>query len=342
MYQATFIKSIYTNHLSKQILWYILGFISIIFIRNIKLHVIFDYSFIYYIISNVMLFLVLIIGSDINGAKAWINLKIIAFQPSELMKISLLLYLIKLSCDFQNKEIKEFKFILKSLIVTAIPSILVFLEPDTGAIIIYLFILLSIFLLSGIKKRWFILAGILLSLLIFLFTYLYIFKQDFLIKIIGTSVFYRIDRLINFKNKSGLQLNNALTTIGNASFFGNGIKKDLLYVPEFPTDFAFTLGISIFGFCGGLLLILSYLFMDFYLIDKLFNTKNIRYRLFIHGFLFIFIFQQIQNIFMNIGLLPIMGIPLPFLSYGGSNMMVYFIMLGITLKIVDVAKNQKK
>jgi rod shape determining protein RodA len=132
-----------------------------------------------------------------------------------------------------------------------------------------------------------------------------------------------------------MQLNNALISIGNAGIFGGGLQSDLLYVPEFPTDFAFTLSITIFGFIGAVILLLSYLTIDFYLIKKLFGVNNFLYKSFINSFLFIFLFQQFQNILMNIGLLPIMGIPLPFLSYGGSNMIVYFIMLGITLNMTS-------
>ena len=115
-------------------------------------------------------------------------------------------------------------------------------------------------------------------------------------------------------------------------FFGHGLQKNILYVPEYPTDFAFTLFLSSFGFLGGILLILCYFLLNLYMIQSLFKTKSLEYKCFIHGFFFLFLFQQIQNIFMNLGLLPIMGIPLPFLSYGGSNMIVSFLFLGIILK----------
>jgi rod shape determining protein RodA len=335
MYQARFIKVIYLNHLKKQIIWFILGFLIIFLMQKVKLQFLFNNSFLFYIIGNVLLILVLIIGKDINGSKAWLGFESIRLQPSEFVKIALILYLIKKSYEFKNKKIDEFHFIISAIIATLIPSILVFLEPDTGAIIIYLIILFSTLILSNIKKRWFILFFIFLGTVVILFSYLYLFNQDLLIKFIGTSFFYRIDRLINFKNGSSMQLNNALISIGNAGIFGGGLQSDLLYVPEFPTDFAFTLSITIFGFIGAVILLLSYLTIDFYLIKNLFDVNNFLYKSFINSFLLIFLFQQFQNILMNIGLLPIMGIPLPFLSYGGSNMIVYFIMLGITLNMIS-------
>lgn len=333
MYQAGFIKSIYALHLKKQILWYFVGFVFIFLFQKIKVRVLFDYSFWFYCLGNILLLLVLFFGKDINGAKAWFNLKIFNFQPSEFMKIGLLLYLIHLSDLFHHKKMKEITFIASSILVTLIPSLFVFLEPDTGAIIIYLLLLFSVLLLSGIKKRWFVLAFLLLGIFIGGFFYLYFKEQDLLIKYIGTSFFYRVDRLLNFQSGSGMQLNNALITIGNATIFGHGIQKSLLYVPEFPTDFVFTLHTAIFGFVGDIIILLCFLVLNLFFISKIFKTETYSYKLFIHGFLFIFIYQQIQNILMNLGLLPIMGIPLPFLSYGGSNMIIYFIFLGIILNI---------
>lgn len=334
MYQSRYIKEIYESHLTKQILWFFVGFCILFLLQKIKVKFLFHYSFYFYLLGNILLFLVLFLGKETNGARAWFNFKIFNFQPSEFMKIALLLYLANVTNDFQtNGKQQEFLYILKCVFIVFIPSMLVFLEPDTGAIIIYLLILLAILLISGIKKRWFILAGFILLLLGSGFVYLYLFKQDTLIEWIGTSFFYRMDRLIHFQDGTGMQLNNALTTIGNAGLFGHRIQKEILYVPEFPTDFAFTLFLSIFGFLGGLLLLFNYFILNYFFINKLFSVKQIEYKCFLHGFLYLFLFQQIQNILMNLGLMPIMGIPLPFLSYGGSNMIVYFILIGILLNI---------
>ncbi len=334
MYQAQFIKSIYAMHLKKQILWYAIGFFLIFLCQKIKIRILFNYSFFFYLLGNFLLILVLFFGKEINGAKAWFDFKIFNFQPSEFMKISLLLYLIHLTDLFHNQCFSEFKYIFLCLIATFIPSLFVFLEPDTGAIIIFLLLLLSVFLLSGIRKRWFILAFGVFAFIITLFFYFYFFQQDLLIQWIGTSFFYRVDRILNFQSGSGLQLNNALATIGNATFFGHGIQKNLLYVPEFPTDFVFTLNTAIFGFVGDFIVLSCFCVLNLFLIQQTFLIKKYPYQLFIHGFLFLFIYQQIQNILMNLGLFPIMGIPLPFLSYGGSNMIIYFLFLGIILNII--------
>lgn len=340
MYQSKFIKSVYNLHLYKQILWFCIGIVIIFILKKIKISFLFRYSFQIYLVSNILLLLVLFFGRNINGSKAWFYFKFFNFQPSEFMKYSLLLYLCN-EAYLTEKPIKnEFMYIFKMFIITLIPSILVFLEPDTGAILIYFLLLFSVLMLSDIKKRWFAIAFLTLGIFITLFFYLYFLKQDLFIKFFGTSFFYRIDRIINFKNGEGLQLNYALTTIGNSGLLGHGIQNDLLYVPEFPTDFIFTLIISIFGFIGASQVIISYALIDIFLINNLFKINNQIAKLFINGFIFMFIFQQIQNILMNIGLLPIMGIPLPFLSYGGSNLLIYFMFLGTMLNLLKHKKNK--
>lgn len=341
MYEARFVKTLYKTYLIKQTLWFFTGFILIIILKKIKIKFLFQYSFYFYLINLFLLILVLFIGKEINGARAWISYKVFNFQPSEFMKLALILYLSKITNDFRINKKHEFLYILKCILIVLLPSILVFLEPDTGAIIFYILILIAILFSSNIRKRWLIIGFILFALFISSFIYMYIFEQDLLINLIGTSLFYRMDRLINFKDGSGMQINNALTTIGNAGFFGHGIQKNLLYVPEFPTDFAFTLFISIFGFIGGITLLLAYFIINIFFINKMFFIKQKEYKYFIHAFIYIFIFSQIQNILMNLSLMPIMGIPLPFLSYGGSNMIVYFIMIGIILNIVKKKKQVK-
>lgn len=336
MYEVRFVKDIYAGHLMKQILWFGIGFFILFLLSKVKIQFLFRYSFYFYLLGNILLLLVLFLGKETNGARAWFHFKVFNFQPSEFMKIALLLYLAKVTNEFRAQgRKKELFYILKCVFIVFIPSILVFLEPDTGAIIMYLILLLAVLLVSGIKKRWFIIGVFLILLFSGGFIYLYLFKQDTLINWIGTSFFYRMDRIIHFRDGSGMQLNNALTTIGNAGILGHGIQTELLYVPEFPTDFVFTLYLSMFGFVGGFLLLSAYFIMNCFFISKLISVKQTEYKCFIHGFLFLFLFQQIQNILMNLGLMPIMGIPLPFLSYGGSNMIVYFILIGIILKITQ-------
>lgn len=334
MVNAKLISSVYDNAFFKQILWFVLGYFIIFIFNKLKLKKLFKYSKYYYIFSIFLLILVLFIGNDINGAKCWLNIFGFSFQPSEIVKLTLTLYLIDIVNKSKIKSLKdEFILIIKLFIITIIPSILVFLEPDTGAIINYLIILLIVLFFAKLNKWWYISCFTLGIILIVSFFIMYFFFQDNLVNFIGTSLFYRMDRIINFTSGNSYQLENALITIGASSFFGAGFKKILLYIPEAPTDFFFAFSIGNFGLFSAILIVISFLLIDLYLIYKVTNLKNNSFKIFIASYLGIFIFHQIYNIFMNIGLLPIMGIPLPFLSYGGTNTLINFLFLGISLNL---------
>lgn len=334
MYNAKLLSVDYNNHLIKQIIWYILGFLIVLIISKLKIKKIFKYSFILYLVSIILLFLVLIFGKEINGAKAWFSLKFFSFQPSELAKLSLAIFLSQVVANTKIENwTDELTLILKVLIIVLIPSVLVFLEPDTGAIIIYLIIAATILLTSKVRKRWFIPFLILGIILLIIFFYFYYNNPDVLIKILGTSFFYRVERLLNFTNGTSFQLENALVAIGSSSFFGSGLGKVNIYIPEAPTDFIVAFTISNYGYLSIILILLSYLIIDIYLIVTYIKTKNLTIKYFIISFIAMFFFQQFENILMNIGLMPIIGIPLPFLSYGGTTILIYFIFLGIIMKL---------
>ncbi len=336
MQNAKLISSTYNNAFLKQLIWFGLGYLIVIIIQKLKLKNIFRYAKYLYLISIILLGLVLIFGKDINGAKCWFNIFGISFQPSELAKLSLTLYLVDI---VNNTKLKSFKDELitvgKLIFLTLIPSILVFLEPDTGAIINFLIILLIVILTMKLNKWWYISFALLITFIISTFFIFYFFFQDLLIKIIGTSFFYRMDRLINFTNGNSYQLEQALITIGAASYFGVGLNKILLYIPEAPTDFFFAFTIGNYGIISALIIILCFLIIDSYLIYKIKYLKNSKYQIFSYSYLGIFLFHQIYNINMNLGLLPIMGIPLPFLSYGGTNTLITFLFLSIIINFIN-------
>ena len=331
MYYAGKSMEIYENYLEKQAIWFGLGFIILIFFSIIKPKLFFRYSKYLYFINILLLLLVLFFGTTINGSKAWFHFKFFSFQPSELMKFTLALYLSSALTKDSKHTIKgEFKTILKALFITLIPSLLVFLEPDTGAIIIYFLIMIGMILVHKINYKWYLILGIILIIFIGAFGYLYYFNQDLLIDFIGTSFFYRVDRLLTFVNNDSFQLDRALISIGTSSLF---LGSDGVYIPEAPTDFIVALTISNLGIICFILILICFFVLDFYFLLQLFQTKSKQYQMFIAGFLIMFIFAQIQNIGMNLGLLPIIGLPLPFVSYGGTNIIVYFMFLGILINL---------
>jgi len=333
MFNARLLSNSYNMHLIKQIIWYLLGFFSLIIINKINTQKLFKYSFLLYLISIILLIAVLIFGQEINGAKAWFKLKYFSFQPSEFTKLTLAIYLSKIISEYKMQNTKDqILLIIKVILITLIPSILVFLEPDTGAIIIYILISFFMLLSTKINKKFFIPLLITGIIILSLFFYFYFFNPDILINILGTSFFYRVERLLSFTNGNSLQLENALVTIASSSILGSGLNSVNLYIPEAPTDFIFAFTIGNFGYLSAFIILLSYLIIDIYLVYLLFNTKIKINKLFLISFIAIFFFQQFENILMNIGLMPIMGIPLPFLSYGGTTILIYFIFIGIVLK----------
>ena len=329
MQNAKLLSPLYNNHLIKQLIFFLIGIALVLIIKKINIDTILKYSKYYYILSIALLLLVLFFGKETNGAKAWFNLGLFSFQPSELTKLTLILYL----SDLATKNKPNIKLIIKSLIITLIPSILVFLEPDTGAIIFYFLSLLTILFFAPIKKYWFIIMGGIFLIFLSAFIILYIYNKELLINLIGTSFFYRVERLITFQTESSYQLENALIVIGSSTFLGTGLNKISLYIPEAPTDFIFAFNIGNFGILAGLIILFCYLIINIFLLHKFFLIKEKKIKLVLISFISIFIFQQIINIGMNLGLLPIIGIPLPFFSYGGSTIIIYFIFLGIILSL---------
>lgn len=332
------LSSNYNNLYIKQLIWYIIGFIFIIIIYKSKNKFLYDHSNILYVIGNILLILVLFFGTESNGAKCWFKIPGIgSFQPSEFVKIFIILNLANMLNKYNNEKKKkniknEFKIIFKSLIIVLIPSFLAFLEPDTGIIFIFFSILLIILFSSGIRFRWFACFFIITGILLSLFLILFFNYEDLFIDIFGTSFFYRMDRLLDWKNGSGMQLTNALAATGSAGLFGYGFNNTPIYFPEPQTDFIFSVFASNFGFILTLILLLLILYFDMQIIKSAMNANG-KYKLIICGILSTLLFQQIQNIGMNIGILPITGITLPFISYGGSSLVSYMIMIGIVLNI---------
>ena len=323
----------------KQAIWYIVGSVLVFIILKLKNDFLYRHTWFLYILGNILLVGLLLFGTPINNSKCWFTIPGVgSIQPSEFMKVFVMLVLATMihnfRSDYKNPSIKEeFLFILKSLIVVLIPAILTFLQPDTGAVIIYLVIYIVMMFASGIRFRWFVLGFLLVTLGIGSVLGIYFFKEELFIDLFGTSIFYRLDRLFDWQNGSGFQLENALAAIGSAGLFGHGFNKTPIYFPESSTDFIFAVFASNFGIIGVLILLSIIIYFDIELIKigkrKIDDTN----KYILAGVVGMLLFQQIQNIGMTVGLLPITGITLPFISYGGSSLLSYMLLVGILLNI---------
>lgn len=329
----------------KQLIFYIIGFILIIFVNKIKLSSLYKYS-LYFYIFNIILLICLFFTNEINGSHSWYNLKIISIQPSEFMKIALILLLSEVIYEFYKKEKKiktkrEALLIFICFIIVLIPSILCFMQPDTGSVFIYFTILFVMLFTSGISKKWFIIFFSFLVVILLLFFTLYFLKQDLFISIFGSNFFYRMDRIINFYNGSGMQLNNSLIAISSSGILGHGFNNTPIYFPEAGTDFIFTVFSSNLGLLGSTILIIFLLFFNIYFINLSKSVTSLKDKYTIVGIISVFIFQYVQNIGMVIGLFPITGITLPFISYGGSSLLSNMILVGIIINI-KITEDEKK
>ena len=326
------------NLVLKQAMWYAVGILFIFIIYKLKISFFIKISPYIYLFNVILLLGLLFVGPVINGSRCWYIIEGIgSFQPSEFMKISLVLIEAYIIDKFSSKEKNaknEFKLIALIFIVFLIPSILTFLEPDTGAVIIYFIITLLMLFISGIRLRWFIIGISMLIIIVASFLALFFLKQDMFIKIFGSDFFYRIDRVINWQNGSGMQLENSLAAIGSSGILWHGFNKTPLYFPEAGTDFIFSVYASNFGLIGSCIFILLVVLVDIHLIKVGMSSKS-SYKYIISGILGVYIYQQIQNISMTLGLLPITGITLPFISYGGSSLLSYMILIGFVISIYN-------
>lgn len=323
----------------KQALWYIVGSILVLIILKLKNEYLYRHTWFLYIFGNILLLGLLFFGTPINNSRCWFVIPGVgSIQPSEFMKIFIMLVLASMihhfRSDYKNPSIKEeFIFIIKTFLVVLIPSVLTFLQPDTGAVIIYLIIYFVMMLLSGIRIGWFIVAFLVITIILGGIVGLYFLQKELFIELFGTSIFYRLDRLFDWKNGSGLQLENALAAIGSSGLFGHGFIHTPIYFPESSTDFIFAVFASNFGLVGVLLLVGIIIYFDIQII--LLAKRNIADtdKYILAGIVGMLLFQQIQNIGMTVGLLPITGITLPFISYGGSSLLSYLLLVGILLNI---------
>lgn len=345
-----------SGYLGKQLMWFAVGFGVMAFLKylgNDSLYqaAVVAYWFLLACLAYLLLskYLTQFIGIKLpfvhtaNGATSWFSLPGVGtIQPSEFMKIVLLLIGANV-IDEHNKsnpigsfmsDIELFAQIMKWALP---PIILTLLQPDTGVVIIIGISIIVMVLCSGIKQEWFIFFGILAVLVLALFFYLYNFHFDFLNDLIGGEGGYKMKRITSWLNPEsdiagdGMQLYTALLVIGSAGISGHGMQELLVHIPEAQTDFIFAVAGQSWGLIGTITIVILCVTLDIYIARIAYQTKNMYEKYFIIGILGMLLYQQLQNIGMIIGLLPITGITLPLISYGGSSLLSYFAALGIIM-----------
>ena len=314
--------SFYTkNHLTRFLVFFSM-FLVLSFVR-----VSFWYrkAYIFYILGILLLLLVIFFGISASGSKRWINFFIMNLQPSELMKIAIIVCFARYYHRIQSSDIQSYKYLLQPIILLLIPCYLVITQPDLGTAILIAGSGLAIIWLAGLNLKYFIYSGLILLV-----------SLPFVISVLKP---YQKSRILTFFNPerdplgAGYQIIQSKIAIGSGGLLGKGFLQGtqsyLEFLPEKHTDFIFTLFSEEFGFVGSMLLILLYALLIYRIIRIGFSSRSFFAKLYCYGFasaLFLYIFV---NIAMVVGLLPIVGAPLPIMSYGGSSMLS--IMLGLSI-----------
>ena len=308
-----------------------------IIIAFTKIKLIYKYAYLVFILSLLLLFSVEVIGVFGKGVTRWINVFGFSLQPSELIKITIVLALAKFYHDLKFSEVKSIVNLFFPFLILFIPFMLVVVQPDLGTALSIVILGVSILFASGVRL-WKFVLGLFITI-------------GSIPLILNYLKPYQRDRVISFLNPDedalggGYQLIQSKIALGSGGFSGKGFLEGsqsyLQYLPEKQTDFIFTLIGEEFGFIGTIFII----FLFFLLISICFyisiKSNNIFGRLLSLGIgtnIFIYV---IMNISMVTGLMPVVGIPLPLVSYGGSAMLSIMISLGLVLN-VELNTNIKK
>jgi len=314
--------------LIKQSIFVGIGIAIVLILGNMNYNVLLSYATPLYIFMIIILVIVLIFGNVVRGTVGWINVFGITIQPVEIVKITMIIFLASLITT-KRALLGEMTTVITSFVLVSIIAGLVFMQPDTGSALVILSIWFGMIIVSGIRKRY-IFSFIAIGLIIMFCAWLVLAP-------------YQKARITNFLHpendprNTGYNVIQSIVAVGNGGIFGQGIgsgtQSQLNFLPEKHTDFIFASFVESMGFVGAfsILILFFVLFTRMRRIALL--AKNEFGYFLIVGFAILYFIHMLVNIGMNIGVMPVTGIPLPFISYGGSAMISMSIGIGIMLSV---------
>ena len=325
--------SYYTkNHLIRLVSF----FVMFLFLSFVKINFWYRQAYIFYLICLILLILVLFFGITASGSKRWINLYLLNLQPSELMKIAIIVCFARYYHRMQSIDIQGYRFLFIPIILLIIPCYLVITQPDLGTSVLIAGSGIVVIWIAGLNIKYFV-YSILLLLVSF----------PFIVSVLKP---YQKSRILTFFNPdrdpmgAGYQIIQSKIAIGSGGLYGKGFLKGtqsyLEFLPEKHTDFIFTLFSEEFGFLGSIVLLTLYMILIYRIIRIGFLNRSFFSRLYCFGFASAFFLYVFVNVAMVLGLLPIVGAPLPIMSYGGSSMLS--IMLGLSIVMSCKIYNQEQ
>ncbi|EFI84891.1 rod shape-determining protein RodA [Listeria grayi] len=331
------------NFVIKQGVWFVVGTFAIIVMMQLDYERLLGWAYYFYGFGILLLIFVLAFGKEVKGAKSWIIIPFLgSIQPSEIVKVILIIVLAKVIWDHNRKyQVHTFAYdswlLLKIGIFTLVPLIFIMLQPDLGTALVFIAIMSGMILVSGIT--WKIIVPLYGSILAVGSTLIWIVinHQDWLLRLgFKPYQFERITTWINPENDpqgGGYQVLRAMTAIGSGQISGNGTGYDAIAIPENHNDFIFTVIGGDYGFIGASVLLALYFLLIYQIIRVALDIKVPFYSYICTGVVMMIMFHVLENVGMNIGLLPITGIPLPFISYGGSALLGNMMAVGVILSI---------
>lgn len=358
IYNAQQLGQYHDNFVLKQIVYYIIGILFAVALQFVDLDQIYKSSLYLYIFGVVLLVALYFsphsIARPVNNAKSWFNeIPFITIQPSEIAKVVFILFLAAIIVKHKEKFVNntlnsDLWLIAKIILATLLPVAFIIQEPDLGTSVVFFFIAGTMIILSGIDWKLLLiliaggLAAIVLSVL------LIVNYPDLSQNVLGIKP-YQIERVMTWFDPTQqvdddrYQIDRSLLTIGSGQLTGKGMKNAEVALPEAHTDFIFAIVGESFGFIGSATVIFLYFLLIYKLVTL--GMKSFEFNSYgayvCFGFMALLLIHTFQNIGMTIGIMPITGIPLLFVSYGGSTTIATMILYGVVYRVAVEHSRQK-
>ena len=321
-------------HTKSHILRFGIFFVLFLVLSFVQTKVWHRIGYIFYFVILFMLFWALYFGVTASGSQRWISLYVFNLQPSELMKIAIIISFAKFYHRTKSMEVNRIKNVVQPLVTLTIPIFLVIAQPDLGTAILIAGTGISVMWLSGLKLKYFVYSFLILMV-----------TAPFAISLLKP---YQKLRVLTFFNPdrdplgAGYQIIQSKIAVGSGGLAGKGFLKGtqsyLEFLPEKHTDFIFTLFSEEFGFVGSIFLLILYIILIYRIILIGFKSRNYFGKLYCFGFASAIFIYVMVNMSMVLGILPIVGSPLPIMSYGGSSMLATMMGLSIVMGCKIYAK----
>jgi len=377
IYSATYNNAIAQGNFQRQLVWGFAALILFFITYSLPIKSFNQLAIPTYLISIILLIAVILIGKKVSGSRSWISFGAIGFQPAEFAKIATILLLSKY-LSRNNTNIDSFKDLLIALTIGMLPVLLILLEPDMGTAVVFLIMIIALIFWKGLSvfAMFVVLSPVFVALSSLFGTYyfiasiilvlaaLFIFKKNIFFSgsifafnlssgffaeyVLGAMSKHQQQRIQAFIDPmsdplgSGYNTIQAKVAIGSGGLFGKGFlagnQTQLQFIPEQWTDFIYCVIGEEFGFFGSIIMLGLFTYL-FFRILKISSVKDEFLSLVSVGILSVLFCHFIINIGMVVGIMPVVGLPLPFVSYGGSSLLVSMVMLGILANIYKTRKN---